>query len=159
MKFSYKAHSLLLSYASHSAQDRGIRRDSQVALATNLFTFVVLWRARQYKDAYGYAQICSHRVAQNSLIVPVSDTAYRGFLNTMGLVIMAMAGCYVRVDKDLHKAISTLEEALIDLEGRALPVAMLVSTLLQDLRSLPNDPGESTPVKTPLRQLEYVPPT
>jgi hypothetical protein len=69
---------------------------------------------------------------------------------------MALAGCYARVERDVPKAIQTLETAQDQLEGKALPVSMLLSTLLQEVKRLPSDKDRAEVREGSLRLPEYV---
>lgn len=68
---------------------------------------------------------------------------------------MGLAGCYVKVDRDTQRAVETLEQARLELQGRKLPVEVLISTMIQEIQVLPKSDG-MTPVKGPLKVLEYV---
>lgn len=146
----YRAHAALLA-----AQDRALRRDSGLSLATNLMTFVLLWRTRQYSDAYRYAQICSNELARSRFALPLAGKRSRNYWNVVGLVLMALAACCVKVDNDVKRALETLEQAKSELEGRHLPAEVLVSAIIRDIQTVPKL-ETLTPAKGPLRALEYV---
>lgn len=148
----YKAQEVLVEYSSYSARERNIERSLHTCLLLNLQTFTLLWKAHQYPEAQSYALLCSEQLTESRYSLPVSATGQKSSLNLHGLVVMAVAGCAIRVEKDREKAESLLQTALQELSGQRLPVVFLISTMLSDIQSL--KPEE--PKKGALRLLEYV---
>lgn len=137
LKFVYKAQAILLS-----AQNNAVRIPSDVGLATNLVTFLLLWKVKKYHEAYGYAQICSNRVKNQGQGLR-SAAAYRTYLNLTGIIVMAVSGCYLKVEKDTEKAIRTLENVLMELRDWDLPVVRLMMEMLGEVQRLGDESDTS----------------
>lgn len=137
LKFVYKAQAVLLS-----CQRQGLQVKAEAGLATNLQTFLLLWKVRKHQEAYGYAQLCSNSVRQQPRHFR-SAAHHLAYLNLTGIVVMAVAGCYIKVEKDLEKAIRTLENVLVELKDWEVPVSRLMIEMLGEIQAQTDDMGTS----------------
>ena len=138
LKFTYKAQSVLLS-----AQNQGVSPKYEAVLATNLMTFFLLWKVRKYHESYGYAQICSSHIRSHTRHFQ-SPEQHRNYLNLTGIVVMAVAGCYVKVERNVEKAVRVMENVLADVREWDVPVARIMLEMLGDVQLL-RDPSPSSP--------------
>ena len=129
LKFVYKAQAVLLS-----CQHQGLPIKAEAGLATNLLTFLLLWKVRKHQEAYGYAQLCSNSVRQQPHHFR-SAAQHLSYLNLTGIIVMAVAGCYIKVEKDQEKAIRTLENVLMELKDWEVPVSRLMIEMLGEIQT------------------------
>ena len=105
-------------------------------------TFLLLWKVRKYQEAYGYAQICSNTVRLQPHHFR-SSTQHLSYLNLTGIVVMAVSGCYIKVEKNLEKAIHTLENVLAELKDWEVPVSRLMLEMLGEIQMQKDDSDTS----------------
>lgn len=56
---------------------------------------------------------------------------------------MAVSGCYIKVEKDLEKAIRTLENVLAELKDWEVPVSRLMLEMLGEIQMQKDDSDTS----------------
>lgn len=96
---------------------------------------------RKYHESFGYAQICANRIRR---LDHTAGAAYRGYLNLVGAVYMALAGCFARVERDCEKALHTLEGALLEVQDSQVPVERLIREMILEVRKVGSDASEAS---------------
>lgn len=145
LKFLYKAQAILVK-----ARDKGVSRSSPIYLMTHVMTFVVLWRAKQYRDAQDYARICEDLVAKEIYELPEAGGYSRNREIVVGLIRLGQIACTHQLTEN-SQAIPALQSLLNS--RPAEPLFLLISAVLKDLQTLPkwaNAPASLDYVRTTL---------
>lgn len=104
-------------------------------------TFVVLWRAKQYRDAQEYARICEDLVAKEMYELPEAGGYSRNREIVVGLIRLGRIACEHQLTED-SKAIPALQSLLNS--RPAEPLFLLISAVLKDLQTLPKHTSAPT---------------
>lgn len=130
LKFLYKAQAILVK-----ARDKGVSRSSPVYLLTHVMTFLVLWRARQYRDCHDYAKICEELVSKETFDLPSAQGYSRNREIVAGMVRLALVACEFQTTFEEKKTIEKLQSMLGN--GTPEPLFLLISAVIKDLQTLP----------------------
>jgi hypothetical protein len=143
LKFLYKAQAILVK-----ARDKGVSRSSPIYLMAHVMTFVVLWRAKQYRDAQDYARICEDLVAKEIYELPEAGGYSRNREIVIGLIRLGKVACEHQLSLEGSKAIPTLQAMLSNRPPE--PLFLLISAIIKDLQTLPKSSSTAPP------SLDYV---
>ncbi|CAG9324389.1 unnamed protein product [Blepharisma stoltei] len=129
LKFLYEAQSLMVTI-----KEAGGISNCDIFIASNLLTFVALWKIRRYKEASGYLEKSAQMI--NSVIKGEKPSKLSKLCtqNLFGIVIMSHAGLSVKLEGSYDKAIGMLKDGLRNFSGEDVTVRALITDLIKELQ-------------------------
>jgi hypothetical protein len=128
LKFLYEAHGL-----AQSIKESGGIANSDLSLATNILTFVALWKLKRYQQSSGYLELAGevlNDLSSGKKLNKLSDTNIQ---NLFGIISICMAGLAVKTENSFKKGIAILEHSLTQITSNDIHVKNLIKDQLRDL--------------------------
>jgi len=106
-------------------------------LCTNLYTFMILWRIRKYKEAKNYIMICYESIRNI-----MSSEVVRGENNTTAaickyslyaIIMISMASVNIKLTGNIHGGIESIKKVLHRLQAMDLTVLDVIEKLITKL--------------------------
>lgn len=128
LKFLYEAHGL-----AQNIKESGGVTSYDLSIASNMLTFVVLWKLRRYEQGSVYVDLSGDILSEISSGKKQTRFNENATQNIFGLLAVFMAGLALKLEGSFKKAITILDDSLQQIDNRDLPVRVIIKDLIREL--------------------------
>ena len=128
LQYVYRAHKLSLEF-----KDAGGSPSADILLASNMTSFIILWKIQKFKEASTYLETCASIVNEIYNQGQHSKLSVSSVKNLYGLVVMGLSGLLVKIERRYETAIEMCEDAMSQLDSNSI-VKRLVESFVGQLK-------------------------
>lgn len=128
LKFLYEAHGL-----AQNIKESGGVTNYDLAITSNILTFIVLWRMRRYDQASVYVELAGEILNLISSGKKATRLNEQSAQNVFGILAIFMAGLALKLEGSFKKSVIILEDCLKQLTNPELAVRIIIKDIIRDL--------------------------